>query len=117
MHRADFVALMREQPQVGIRYAEVLGKRLIQGESYLAEATFNKISTRLARLLLRSVDEMGQEGEVRGLRHQDFGEMLGSHRETVTETLNEFKADGLIEIGRKCITLLDRGGLEMMAQG
>jgi CRP-like cAMP-binding protein len=34
-----------------------------------------------------------------------LSEVLGTYRETVTQTLNDFKAEGLIEIGRKRIAL------------
>ncbi len=42
--------------------------------------------------------------------------MLGTYRETITQTLNEFKAQGLIDIGRKRILLLDRPRLELLAE-
>jgi CRP-like cAMP-binding protein len=58
---------------------------------------------------------MGKGTELRGFSHQDLGEMLGSYRETITQTLNDFKAKGLIDIGHKRISLLDRGGLEFVA--
>jgi CRP-like cAMP-binding protein len=37
--------------------------------------------------------------------------MLGTYRETVTQTLTDFKERGLIDVGRKRITLLDSHGL------
>ena len=38
--------------------------------------------------------------------------MIGTYRETVTASLNEFKGQGLIQIGRKRVTILNREGLE-----
>jgi CRP-like cAMP-binding protein len=52
---------------------------------------------------------------IKGYTHQDFSEMLGTYRETVTQTLNEFKSDGLIDTGRKQVRLLDYGRLQQMA--
>ena len=115
MSRADVERLMREKPEVAFRFAEALGDRLSQVEERLEEIAFKSIPARLASLLLRLADE--QEGrEVRGYTHQDLGEMLGTYRETVTQTLNEFKTDALVEIGRKKITLVDRDGLEELAE-
>jgi len=40
---------------------------------------------------------------------------VGTYRETATQVLNDLKADGLIEIGRKRITILDRDRLSEVA--
>jgi len=65
--------------------------------------------------LLQLSDEGGST-VITGLTHQDLGEQIGTYRETTTQTLNSFKADGLIEIGRKRITILDREGLQLIAE-
>ena len=59
--------------------------------------------------------EQSGDDQVSGYTHQDFSEMLGTYRETVTQTLNDFKADGLIDIGRKQVALLERSQLELLA--
>jgi len=115
MSRADVERLMREKPEVALRFMESLGDRLTQMERRLEDIAFKSIPARLARLLLRLASE--EEGDqVTGYTHQDLGEMLGTYRETITQTLNEIKADGLVEIGRKKIILLDRERLEMLAE-
>jgi CRP-like cAMP-binding protein len=116
MGRQDFVRLLHIKPQVALRFAEAMGSRMNLLEANLEELAFKNVPSRLASLLLRSAEEQGRAVEVNGFSHQDLGEMLGSYRETVTQTLNEFKANGLIDIGRKHITLLDRGSLELVAQ-
>ena len=116
MDRQDFIRLLHTKPQVALRFAEAMGSRMNILEANLEELAFKNVPSRLASLLLRSAEEQGRAAEVNGFSHQDLGEMLGSYRETVTQTLNEFKANGLIDIGRKHITLLDRGSLEVVAQ-
>lgn len=114
MSRPDVERLMRERPTVALRFVEALGDRLSEAEQQLEELAFKSIPARLANLLLRLSSE--QEGdEARGYTHQDLAEMLGTYRETVTQTLNEFKSDNLVEIGRKRVTILDREGLESLA--
>jgi CRP-like cAMP-binding protein len=115
MSRADFERLLHAKPQIALRLMEAMGHRLTDLESRLEEIAFKNVPARLASLLLRSADEMGKGTELRGFSHQDLGEMLGSYRETITQTLNDFKAKGLIDIGHKRISLLDRGGLEFVA--
>jgi CRP-like cAMP-binding protein len=116
MSRADVERLMSEKPSVAFRFVEALGKRVTTLESSLEEIAFKSIPARLASLLLRLADEQGDGTEVKGYTHQDFGEMLGTYRETITQTLNEFKADDLIEISRKRVGILDRDRLEIVAE-
>ena len=113
MSRADVERLMREKPDVAFRFLELMGHRLTELESHLEDIAFKSIPTRLSALLLRLADEQGSN-ELRGYTHQDLSEMLGTYRETITQTLNEFKLQGLIAIGRKRITLKNRPHLEAL---
>jgi CRP-like cAMP-binding protein len=116
MSRADVERLMREKPQVAFRFVEALGDRVTRLESRLEEIAFKSIPARLASLLLRLADDQGDGNEIRGYTHQDLGEMLGTYRETITQTLNDFKAEGLVDISRKRVTLVDRESLEYLAE-
>jgi CRP/FNR family cyclic AMP-dependent transcriptional regulator len=116
MSRADVERLMREKPKVAYRFLESLGERVSQLETRLEEIAFKSIPARLASLLLRLADEQGDGLEVNGYTHQDLGEMLGTYRETITQTLNDFKANGLVDISRKKVTILDRDQLEYLAE-
>jgi CRP-like cAMP-binding protein len=113
--RADYERLLYAKPPIAFRLAEAMVERLKDLGSRLEEIAFKSVPSRLASLLLRSIDEIGKGTELSGFSHQDLSEMLGSYRETVTQTLNDFKARGLIDIGRRRITLLDRSGLEFLA--
>lgn len=116
MSRADVERLMREKPMVAFRFVEALGDRVTQLESRLEEIAFKSIPSRLASLLLRLEEEQGGNDAVSGFTHQDLGEMLGTYRETITQTLNDFKAEGLVAISRKRIQILDRERLADMAE-
>ena len=116
MSRADLERLILNQPAVGQRVLETTGKRLRDAEKRLEDMAFKSIPARLASLLLRMSAEQGSD-EVVGMTHQDLAETVGTYRETATQVLNDMKADGLIEIGRKRIKILDRARLEALAQG
>ncbi|MFN2242861.1 MAG: Crp/Fnr family transcriptional regulator [Anaerolineae bacterium] len=115
MSREDVERLLVTKPKVALRIFEELGSRLKETESRLEEIAFKGIPARLASYLLQLADEQGSE-TITGMTHQDLGEQIGTYRETTTQTLNTFKADGLIDIGRKRITILDRAGLERVAE-
>lgn len=115
MSREDVEHLLVTKPKVALRIFEELGSRLKETESRLEEIAFKGIPARLASFLLQLADEHGDD-TITGMTHQDLGEQIGTYRETTTQTLNIFKADGLIDIGRKRIIILDRGGLERVAE-
>ncbi len=115
MSRADLERLILSKPKVALRILEITGRRLREAEERLESMAFKGIPARLASLLLRLADEQGGD-EVRGLTHQDLAEMVGTYRETATQVLNELKSQGLIQIRRKRIHILDREGLQDVAE-
>ncbi len=116
MSRADVERMLREKPDVAFRFLETMGQQVTELQTHLEEIAFKSIPERLAGLLLRLAAEQGTN-ELRGYTHQDLSEMLGTYRETITQTLNDLKAAGLIEIGRKRIFLRDATRLEELAAG
>jgi CRP-like cAMP-binding protein len=116
MSREQVERLLAARPRVALRIFEALGRRLKDAEARLEEIGFKGIPARLATLLLQTSEEQGGD-TITGLPHQDLGERIGTYRETTTQTLNGFKSQGLIAIGRKRITILDREGLQRLADG
>ena len=113
MSRSDVERMLVSRPKVALRIFETLGRRLKEAEARQEEVAFKGIPARLASLLLQLADA----DAITGYTHQDLGEQIGTYRETTTQTLNAFKSEGLIDIGRKRITILDRAGLERIAEG
>lgn len=115
MSRTDLERLILNKPQVALRILEVTGKRLREAEERLENMAFKGIPARLASLLLRLAEEQGND-EIAGLTHQDLAESVGTYRETATQVLNDLKSQGLIEIGRKRIKVLDTARLTEIAE-
>jgi CRP/FNR family cyclic AMP-dependent transcriptional regulator len=115
MSRADLERLILNKPILGLRMLEITGRRLSDAESRLEDMAFKGIPARLASLLLRLAAERNTD-EITGLTHQDLAETIGTYRETATQVLNDMKVAGIIEIGRKRITILDRARLLELAR-
>lgn len=111
MNCADLERLLVSKPRVARRILEAFGRRVLEAERQLEDIAFKGMAARVAALLLREDDD----GEVRGLSHQDIAERLGVYRETATNALNELKSASIIRIGRKHISILDRRRLERVA--
>jgi CRP-like cAMP-binding protein len=69
----------------------------------------HSLKQRLARWLLMMRDR--SDGDVLLISQSLLAEMLGVQRPTITNAVREFERAGLIEHGRRQITILDRRGL------
>jgi len=116
MSRMDVEQLLINKPQVGLRIMEVMARRLQDVESKLEDMAFKSIPSRLASLLIKLSDSNSSNGTVMGYTHQDLAEMIGTYRETTTQTLNDFKNQGWINIERKRIDILDHTSLEVLTE-
>lgn len=114
MSRTDLERLILNKPVVGLRMLEITGRRLNDAEARLEDMAFKGIPARLASLLIRLANERGAN-DIIGLTHQDLAETIGTYRETATQVLNDMKAQGLIDIGRKRIEILNMERLAEVA--
>ncbi len=115
MSRKDLERLFLNKPHVALRVLDITGRRLRDAEGRLQTMAFKGIPARLASLLLLLAEEHDSL-EVVGMTHQDLAETVGTYRETATQVLNDLKSQGLIEIGRKRITILNPDGLLAVAE-
>lgn len=115
MSRVDVERILVNKPQVAVRFMEAMARRLQAAEAQLEDLAFKSIPSRLAGLLIKLSDPSDGTPRVAGYTHQDMAEMLGTYRETTTQTLNDFKDEGWIAIGRKKIDILDVAALESLA--
>ena len=99
----------------GFGLMQAIGQRVVEAENRLEQMAYSTIASRLAALLLE-LGKDGHKGIVR-VTHQELADMLGTWRETISKTLQEFRRRGLVSSGRRQLTLLDKEGLELQAGG
>lgn len=114
LSRSDLQALIRRQPDVGLRFLDAMGRRLQQRDEALEELAFRALPSRLAALLLREADG---EHVVAGLSHEELAERLGTYRETVSQILGRFRQEGLVAVEPRRVQLKDLPGLRARADG
>jgi CRP-like cAMP-binding protein len=110
--------ILRQYPQISLRFMELMGQRLRETENKLTDIAFKSVPQRLASVLLSlagEADPGGAASSVVRYTHQQLAEMIGSYRETVTKAMGEFRDAGLIRIDEDAIRLSDRAGLERLA--
>jgi CRP-like cAMP-binding protein len=123
MSREDVKSLLLSDPRISARIAEILGQRLITAERRLSDFAFKSIPQRLASLLLQLAKPPRRllfRASAAPLEvpytHEALGEMVGTYRETITKTLNEFRAAGMIELRRGKVIILDGEELSRFSQ-
>lgn len=85
-------------------------KRLTSVIQKIEDLAFTSIDARLAVVLL----ELDRK-DVQNVTHQDIAVELGTAREVVSRHLKRFESDGLVELARGRVAVIDRPRLEVAA--
>jgi CRP/FNR family transcriptional regulator len=87
---------------------DLLSNRLSSVIEIVEEVAFHRMDDRVAAFLLkRSV-----QSDSIHVTHQEIAAELGSSREVISRLLEDFSDQGLIEVSRGVVKVLDREGLE-----
>ncbi|MFN8672266.1 MAG: Crp/Fnr family transcriptional regulator [Candidatus Sericytochromatia bacterium] len=121
INRDDFHRILKANPEMVIKIMYVLCKRLRQADKHVESLAFLTATGRVARTLSNLADELGQvEGNKIIINHnmtrQDFANIAGTSRETFTRVIMDFQDEGLIEIDKSKIVLLDKKEIQKRIQ-
>jgi CRP-like cAMP-binding protein len=109
MSRAAFTQAMQSMPSFQSVMNAYVQAFLEQVMVSVACNGAHSLKQRLARWLLMMRDR--SDGDVLLITQDLLAEMLGVQRPTITNVAREFERAGLIERGRRQVTILDRQGL------
>ena len=113
IRRRDFLDMLSDQPKIAIAMIEILCQRVRWMSSRMEETNFLPVSARVARRLADLADSYGDQI----MTTQDqLAVFANTSRETVNRQLRVWKREGLIELGRNRIRLLDRQALDIVAR-
>lgn len=116
----EVLAAARHDAGFGLRVARLFAERLQAVEGQVEKMASQDVPGRLASLLLELARIHGRasaDGIQLGLSvaHQDLANHIGSARETTTNTLNDFRRRGLIDLRPLRITIKKPRQLQAMA--
>jgi len=108
----DFIRLLQRKPDMAIAFSFHLGNKLKKVENRLLNILNKDVKSRLVQLLLQlAADNKNTSGNMavieKFLTHDDIAKLIGSSRQTVTTTLNQFEKQNLISISKKEILIND----------
>lgn len=117
MRAGDFRRFAGEEPEFCLGVARALCHRVLETEQVLAETVFLSVRSRVAAGLLRLYRKGGQGRPVSlSVTHQEIANLVGSTRETTTATLHGLRAEGIVELANRRLTILDAAALDQVAR-
>jgi CRP-like cAMP-binding protein len=115
--RAAFVDLIAANPPIALSMLAVLSKRLRQFTVQVEHLSLKEVPGRLAAYLLYLADEQGKEDLVTlTISKGQLASLLGTIPETLSRIFARMASQKLIEVRASSIRLLDRSGLEELAE-
>jgi CRP/FNR family cyclic AMP-dependent transcriptional regulator len=117
----DFWLLVGQNPEVNMRLVKLLGKRLRQTRSRMADIALKQTPARLASLLLDLVQSEGvvtREGHykiVGHYTHEELGAMIGARRVAITRAFGKLQDTGCVRLVRRMLYIVDLDALKRLA--
>lgn len=117
----DFLKILHRKPELAIAFSFHLGNKLRKVENRLLNILNKDVKSRLVQLFLQlAADNKGINGNIatieRFLTHEDIAKLIGSSRQTVTTTLNQFEKQNLISVSKKLVTINDVVSFKKIAE-
>jgi len=106
--RSVFLQMVEQSPEFRTYIFRFFGERVTHLMELIEAVAFRKLDRRLAQFLLKN-------GPLIEVTHQSLAAELGSVREVVSRILEDFRAQGIVQLDRGQIHVLDEKALEKLA--
>ena len=97
---------VKNYPQINKNLLPYLSDQMRVLEEYASNITLIDISTRLARLILKNINAESHELElINDLSNEELANLIGSTRAVVNRHLQDFKSEGILNLGREKVEI------------
>lgn len=112
------LALLDRYPAMARRVIQTLAGRLLHTISLIEDLSLRSVTARLARILLLQLDDSERAviARRRWATQAEIAARLGTVPDVINRALRSLADEGLIEVDRHQIVILDRAGLESKAE-
>jgi CRP-like cAMP-binding protein len=122
IERTMFERILQNYPKLALNVIRLMGARLRLACDSVTDLSSRRTDRRLARLLLRVAENCGRLAgssiELGShITHQEFANMIGACRQTITGILQSFRDLGFIDMTGRAITILAIDDLRKFANG
>jgi CRP/FNR family transcriptional regulator, cyclic AMP receptor protein len=118
--RSDFLGVLNRRPRIALAILRVVARRLRYADSQRAQFATLDVAGRLAQRLLELSERFGHEQghgiEIRlPLSQEELASWVGASREAVSKAFLQLRTLGIVETGRRRVTVLDMEALRRQA--
>ncbi len=108
--RQDFFTLVYNNREVSRQFVRMLSNNLKETEERLIKLAYNSVRKRVAEALVMLHDRFKKPEDTQvtiSMSREDLANIVGTATESVIRTLSDFKDEGLINIQKGAITILN----------
>ena len=121
IHADDFRRILEKHPMVALRVVDIMAARLRTAHERVRQFSALSVEGRIANLLLVLSRKFGRPSDVglliqSPLTRDDLAAMTSTTTETASRVMSQFQKNGLIQTGRKWVSILDQDALEKIAE-
>lgn len=109
-----YLSLMNESAPVANYTRELMSARFSEAMWLMEQILFRSVDRRLAAFLLEEAQVEGTD--TLSITHETIAGHMGTAREVVTRMLRYFQSEGMVKLSRGKVELLEREGLELLAE-
>ena len=113
--RREFVAFLRDEPNVALKIIEILCARLRWTSAQIEEMAFLGLADRLAKALLHLSGETAP-GSKLPITQREIGQLIGMSRESTNKQLRAWARRKWVSLGRGSVTILNRAEIARIAE-
>ena len=109
IERRDFIQFLRGQPDMTLKFIEILCARLRHTSEQVEDLTFLNLPTRLAKALLQLTSHVESSAPRRkvAITQREISQIIGRSRESTNKQLRAWAKRGWITLDRGGLTVLD----------
>lgn len=104
---------LRKNQEFSLALMQYMAYKIQNLENSVTDIVMQDIPTRLAKLLYQNMNKStGMIEHINDLSHDEIGALIGTTRSVVNRHINMFKAQGILEVGRKFMKITSMEGLK-----
>ena len=114
--REEFQTLIYNNKEIALKFINILSHSVMENEERLLKLAYNSVRKRVAEALVMLHDRYNKDnqGSVISVNREDLSNIVGTSTESAIRTLADFKDEGLIEIKKGDINIIQLEKLRRM---
>lgn len=110
--RTDFLQLINNDAIVARQFIKMMARNIVEKEENLVNLAYSSLRKKVANGLLLVLTKFKGEKETLEISRENLANIIGSATESLIRTLSDFKSEGLIDIKKGKIIVLNENKLK-----